>query len=95
MMAGIVVVRMKTIFDLRKVIDPHKHMPNEIKNSFLKLCYSMEYNNNSFYEWKVGSFDKPIDSIDEDDIDVFGYQVDTWMLQHFKKNEKIIILHWW
>lgn len=76
-------------FELRKVVNPHAHMPEEIKKAFFDGTRDWEKGNDSYVDWTVGSWDS-----DHPD-DVLLKVVDTWALENFEKDESIIILHWW
>jgi hypothetical protein len=75
------------IYDLRKVIDPHKHMPDEIKDSFFEGCRDLEYiGQNTYVSWSVGEY------LNEKH---FG-AVDRWLLTNgFSNSDEILILCWW
>lgn len=76
-------------FELRKVIDPHKHMPKEIKDAFFDAVGEWDLSNESYVDWKVGGW-----SGDESNLDS-QITVDKWLLEHFEEGERVIILHWW
>lgn len=83
-------------FTLRKVVNPHVNMPEEIKKAFFDGVRDYDMPNNSYIDWKVGSYQ----IIDEDyntfPEDTLLEKVDDWLLENgFDKNESIMILHWW
>ena len=71
-------------FDLVKVIDPQKHMPEEVKDAFMNAEVNIERSNDSFVHKVIGQW-----KTEEDDI------VANWLNQNFEKGEKVIILFWW
>lgn len=77
-------------FDLRKVVDPHKHMPDNIKDTFFEATRSWEKSNDSYVDWTVGFYSES----DYEDDNLLK-TVDNWAIEHFSKGEEIIILHWW
>lgn len=83
---------MKEIFTLEKVIDPHKHMPEEIKDAFFKGHEFWDLGNNSYMPWIVGSIKNPSEDFPED---LFRKQVDDWLLEHLTAGERVLILYWW
>jgi hypothetical protein len=82
---------LKSLFEMRKVIDPHDHMPEEIIEALFYGARDMGMNNGSHLDWQVGEwFD------DEDQPDLA--KVDKWLLANpksFQSGEDIIILYWW
>lgn len=50
---------MKQYYDLKKVVDPHSHMPKGIRAHFFDGMRHPEMNNDTFVHWTVG------DNLDE------------------------------
>lgn len=90
---------MKPVFSLVKVIDPHSHMPKEIKDALFD-AYRGELSNGSYEHWTVGDHEnEDVPDIDDDDEYSQAYKsfaiIDEWMLKHFVKGEIVMILYWW
>lgn len=45
---------MNNFFDLKKVVDPYRHMPNDIKNALFEGMRIREVNNDTIIHWIVG-----------------------------------------
>ncbi len=70
------------IYDLVKVIDPHKHMPGNIRASFFDGESDNDRSQNTFIRWTIG--------------EEYGDDVDTWLLANgFSLGETVMILFWW
>ncbi len=80
------------VFELKKVVRPHQHMPADVKQAFFEGTRPWEMANDSFVEWTVGEYQDADDDFDEDAL---LKEVDDWALKNFTKGESIIILHWW
>lgn len=74
---------------VRKVIDPHRNMPEEIKVAFFEGTREWDKGNDSYIDWTVDEHE-----YDEED-DPFLAKLDSWLRANFDKGEKLIILHWW
>jgi len=74
-------------FDLLKVIDPHKHMPDEVKESFFAAQKNNDNNNGSYVDRYIGRW--KYEDGDPDKI------VEEWLLANFERGERVIILYWW
>lgn len=93
---------MSSIFDLRKVINPHKHMPKDIKDAFFKVFEDQDYNNahirDSFINWKINESeyeDIGNDDGSEDDRILTIKKVNDWLLENgIEKTETVLILYW-
>lgn len=77
----------KQVFDLRKVIDPYRHMPKKIKEALFEYARDGQLSNDTYLEWTVDGEDY------EDDENYL--KVNKWMLKHFDIEEEIIILYSW
>jgi hypothetical protein len=85
------------LFEMRKVVDPHKHFPKDITTVFFEAFREYGRGNDSYITYSVGEYISSLKPGDEDDeyynpdMAVF----DKWMLEHFEKGEDLLILHWW
>jgi hypothetical protein len=96
---------MRAKFKLMKVVDPHSHMPKEIKNALFESMRGRA--NGTTIHWRVGeqtdeSDFEEVDDEDplEDDADWIktcraAIKVDAWLMENFEKGEDILVLYWW
>lgn len=88
---------MKQLFDLKKVMDPHKHMPEDIKDAFFEAYSDRVHGNDSYVKHTVGEY---VTSLKEgDELDPYYNSsmatFDKWTMENLEMNESIIILYWW
>lgn len=76
-------------FDLRKVIDPRRHMPEDIQDVHHEIMVDWNEGNGSFHFWTVGKHEY------EEEDDRYLYLLDQWLNANFEKGEELIILNWW
>lgn len=74
-------------FELRKVIDPRTHMPQDVQEAHREIMSNS--GNESFHSYTVGKYE--YDEEDEKDF----FVLDQWLNANFEKGEQLIILHWW
>lgn len=58
---------MKEYYELKKVVDPHQHMPKNIRGYLLDGMRYRELNNDSFIHWTVGEYKDEHDAEQEED----------------------------
>jgi hypothetical protein len=85
------------LFKLTKVMDPHQHMPEDIKDAFFEAHKDYVHGNNSYVTHSVGEYVGSLKEGDENDpyYNSSMSTFDKWMMENFELNESIMILYWW
>ena len=60
---------MKEYYELKKVVDPHQHMPKTIRAALLEGMQVRELNNDTFINWTVGEYKSEADAAEEHEPD--------------------------
>lgn len=61
---------MKEYYELKKVVDPHQHMPKKIRSDLLEGLRHQELNNDTFVRWTVGEYKSEYEaSLEEEEED--------------------------
>jgi hypothetical protein len=76
-------------FELRKVVDPHQHMPEEVQEAHHEMMCKWDHGNDSFHFWTVGEFDYAKED------DTYLSTLAKWFNDNFEKGEELIVLSWW
>jgi len=58
---------MKEYYELKKVVDPHQHMPKSIRGHLLEGLRHQELNNDSFVRWTVGEYQSEYEAFLEEE----------------------------
>lgn len=58
---------MKEYYELKKVVDPHRHMPKNIRSALLEGMQVRELNNDTFINWTVGEYKAEADADEEEE----------------------------
>lgn len=85
------------LYTLRKVVDPHRNMPKDIKDSFFEAFKDESRGNDSYINFTVGEYVNSLRPGDEDD-EYYNSSLatfDKWMMENFELNESVILLYWW
>ncbi len=87
----------KKVYDLVKVVDPHSHMPKNVKDAFFDVYRGdCGLSNDSHVNWTVGG---EFDDFDDEEVEICNKHrktVDDWLLANgFVNGEDIMILYWW
>jgi hypothetical protein len=90
----------KPTFEMQKVVNPHEHMPDNIKEALFEIGRDWELSNGSYIEWDVGDEQNQEELLDDSGdlatVDQYLKTIDDWMLANgFKDGENAIILYWW
>ena len=56
---------MKEYYELKKVVDPHQHMPKTIRAALLEGMQVRELNNDTFINWTVGEYKAEAEAAEE------------------------------
>lgn len=83
-------MKTKNPFSIRKVIDPHENMPEEIKNAFFKIIKDWDWwGQNTYFEWRIGNGSEATDLES-------GKILDDWLLNNgISTDESVLLLCWW
>lgn len=82
-------------YDVVKVIDPHKHMPESVKDAFFKIHRELEMNNDSYVYWKIKDWEAELKNSDAATTNYIK-SINSWLREiGIPDDESVIILHWW